>query len=133
LNGPSAGTGYSQLNVNGPVDIEGCSLVTSLGFTPANSESFTIIKSTAPIVGAFDGLPEGASVTIGDTPFTISYHGNQGNDVVLTQSIPPTPIVTGLSPNSGPAAGGTLVTISGIGFSHATGVDFGTSAAETLS
>ena len=46
---------------------------------------FTIIKSTDPIEGNFDGLPEGASLTIGNTPFTISYHGGDGDDVVLTQ------------------------------------------------
>ena len=39
------------------------------------------------------------------------------------------PAVTGLSPTSGPAAGGTLVTITGTGFTGATVVDFGTTAA----
>ena len=39
------------------------------------------------------------------------------------------PAVTGLSPSSGPAAGGTLVTITGTGFTGATAVDFGTTAA----
>ena len=39
------------------------------------------------------------------------------------------PTVTGLSPTSGPEAGGTLVTITGTGFTGATAVDFGTTAA----
>jgi hypothetical protein len=39
------------------------------------------------------------------------------------------PAVTGVSPTSGPAAGGTLVTITGTGFTGATAVDFGTTAA----
>ena len=39
------------------------------------------------------------------------------------------PAVTGLSPTSGPAAGGTSVTITGTGFTGATAVDFGTTAA----
>ena len=39
------------------------------------------------------------------------------------------PVVTGVSPTSGPAVGGTLVTITGTGFSGATVVDFGTTAA----
>ena len=39
------------------------------------------------------------------------------------------PTVTGISPTSGPAAGGTLVTITGTGFTGATAVDFGTTAA----
>ena len=129
LNGPVPGTGYSQLNVAGAVDLAECGLNPSLGFTPANAEQFTIIKSTAPIVGTFDGLPEGSSVTIGNTLFTISYHGGDGDDVVLTQAVAAEPTVTGLSPASGPASGGTLVTITGTGFTGATAVDFGTAAA----
>ena len=39
------------------------------------------------------------------------------------------PTVTGISPTSGPAAGGTPVTITGTGFTGATAVDFGTTAA----
>ena len=42
------------------------------------------------------------------------------------------PAVTGLSPTSGPAAGGTPVTITGTGFTGATAVDFGTTAATNL-
>ena len=39
------------------------------------------------------------------------------------------PVVIGVTPNSGPTAGGTAVTISGSGFSGATAVDFGATAA----
>ncbi len=131
LNGPKAGTGYSQLNVAGAVDLAEASLNASLGFTPTNAEQFTIIKSTAPIEGTFNGLPEGASLTIGNTPFTISYHGGDGDDVVLTQAntAVSSPTVTGISPASGPAAGDTVVTITGTGFTGATAVDFGTNPA----
>ena len=49
--------------------------------------------------------------------------------LVLAQA-PPSPSVSGLSqPASGPAAGGTQVTITGSNFSGATAVDFGTTAA----
>ena len=47
----------------------------------------------------------------------------------FTYSAAAAPTVTGLSPTSGPAAGGTLVTITGTGFTGATAVDFGTTAA----
>jgi C1A family cysteine protease len=40
----------------------------------------------------------------------------------------PAPTVTGLSPNSGPAAGGTQVTITGVNLTGATFVKFGTTA-----
>ena len=39
------------------------------------------------------------------------------------------PVVTGISPTSGPAAGGSSVTITGYGFTLTTKVDFGTQSA----
>jgi hypothetical protein len=42
------------------------------------------------------------------------------------------PIVTSVSPNSGPTAGGTSVTITGTGFTGATSVDFGGTAAASF-
>lgn len=49
-------------------------------------DTFTIIdnRSETPIDGIFQGLPEGARITIGDVVFSISYVGGDGNDVVLT-------------------------------------------------
>jgi hypothetical protein len=130
LNGPDPGTGYSQLVSTDAVDLNGCDFNPQLGFTPADGEQFTIIKSDAPIGGTFDQLPEGASLTINNVPFTISY---QGDDVVLTQAVAPAALtVTAISPNSGPSAGGTLVTITGSGFTGATAVDFGTTAATNV-
>ncbi len=41
----------------------------------------------------------------------------------------PIPVVTSITPNSGPTTGGTQVTITGSGFSGATTVDFGATAA----
>jgi len=43
------------------------------------------------------------------------------------------PAVTGISPAAGPVSGGTLVTITGIGFTGATAVDFGTTAGTIVS
>jgi autotransporter-associated beta strand protein len=128
LNGMTTGTGgYGQLNVTGgTVNLGGSTLSASVnGFTPITGETFTIIKSTSPIVGTFHGLPEGASLTISGFPFTISY---ANNDVVLTASSA-APTVTGISPTSGPAAGGTTVTITGTALTGATAVNFGTTAA----
>jgi hypothetical protein len=41
--------------------------------------------------------------------------------------------VSGIDPGDGPEAGGTVVTISGAGFTNATGVSFGGVPAATLS
>ncbi|MFI5460266.1 MAG: beta strand repeat-containing protein [Isosphaerales bacterium] len=83
LNGPAPGTGYDQLNVTGTVNLAGSTLSPSAGFKPSG-ESFTIIRSTGPIVGTFKGLSEGALVLINNLPFKISYAGGNGDDVVLT-------------------------------------------------
>ena len=42
------------------------------------------------------------------------------------------PTVTGMSPVAGPLGGGTLVTITGTGFTGATAVNFGTAAATNV-
>ena len=48
---------------------------------------------------------------------------------ILEDRITPTS-VTGLSPSAGPLLGGTMVTISGTGFTGATAVDFGLNAGD---
>ncbi|MBV9485982.1 MAG: IPT/TIG domain-containing protein, partial [Frankiaceae bacterium] len=47
--------------------------------------------------------------------------------------VPPAPAVTGLSPASGPTAGGTSVTITGTGFTGVTKVNFGSVPAASYS
>lgn len=49
-----------------------------------------------------------------------------------TTSFVSEPIITAISPSSGPVSGGTTVTISGYGFSNATGVSFGSVAARSF-
>ncbi len=52
--------------------------------------------------------------------------------VLLTTSTAPCPQVSGISPNEGEAAGGTNVILSGSGFTAATAVNFGSSAAKDI-
>ena len=51
---------------------------------PAND-----IESDKLTPGTFTGKPEGAVVFADGQPFTISYTGGTGNDVVLTRVVPP--------------------------------------------
>jgi len=91
LNGPTAGSGYDQLSVNGNVALAG-TLNASLGFVPGSNDSFTLITNTGvqPIVGTFNGLPEGGTLTIGDVQFQISYvAGPSSNNVALTPVLLP--------------------------------------------
>jgi autotransporter-associated beta strand protein len=87
LDGPVPGTGYDQLNVSGAVHLSGSTLDASLGFAPSG-QTFTIIRSTAPITGTFNGLPEGHALVIGGRLFKISYVAGNGDDVALTQVSP---------------------------------------------
>ena len=51
----------------------------------------------------------------------------------FTYNAPALPTVTALSPSSGPAAGGTSVTVTGTNLTGATAVDFGTKAGTSIS
>ena len=84
LAGNSAGTGYGQLVINGPVSLGG-TLRASLNFPATEGERFTIIHDAGKATsGQFAGLPEGAELVLGDQVFSISYQGGSDSDVVLT-------------------------------------------------
>jgi hypothetical protein len=88
IGGTTACTEYDQLIVNGPIDVSGGILDTSLvnGFVPSVGNSFTVIKNNggSPVAGTFSGLAEGATFTSGGVTYSISYKGGSGNDIVLT-------------------------------------------------
>src|SRR5262249_4139956 len=86
LNGTDAGAAYGQLIVSGTLNLSGASLAPALGFRSVGGNRFTILNNTGAgaVVGTFNGLPEGARLTIAGRPFTISYRGGDGNDVELT-------------------------------------------------
>jgi hypothetical protein len=72
----------------GPVSLSGATLLAD-GLRPAPLGTvLPIIRnfSTLPTTGTFAGLPEGAAVG----PYTITYHGGDGNDVEL-RALKPTP------------------------------------------
>jgi hypothetical protein len=55
-----------------------------------------------------------------------------GNGQITITYMATAPAVTGVSPSSGPLAGGPTVTINGTGFTGATAVDFGSAAASSF-
>jgi IPT/TIG domain-containing protein len=79
------------------------------------------------------------NLTTGQYSATIKFTSNGGNasaDVKLIVVSTPTPengpVVTRISPKSGPTAGGTSIIITGTGFTGATGVSFGSTAATSF-
>ena len=88
LNGASPGSGYDQLSVTGPLDLNGAQLLTTKGpgYAPAEGAVHVIISNDGAdaVVGAFGGRPEGSLVTLNSIDFRLSYLGGTGNDVTLT-------------------------------------------------
>jgi autotransporter-associated beta strand protein len=88
INGPGAGTQYSQLVVNGAVDLGGATLdadVNANFLTAGVGEIIIIDNDNAdPVVGTFAGLPQNTIIHSGGKAFRLSYAGGTGNDVTLT-------------------------------------------------
>lgn len=85
LNGPTPGTGYDQLVVNGIVNLGGMTLLADLGFAATPVDALVLIANDGSdaVIGTFDALPEGALVDLGSQSALITYVGGDGNDVVL--------------------------------------------------
>ncbi len=95
---------------------------------------------------SFGGSPATSFTFVSDTDITATAPAGAGSgDVVVTTAGGPSatssadiftwvaaPVVTGISPAAGPAAGGTPVTITGTGFTGASGVSFGSTPATSF-
>jgi hypothetical protein len=108
INGATLDTQYQQLNVAGLVNLSGVDLVLGGSYTPVASDSFIIVANDGvdPITGTFNGLAEGATVSVNGTDKKITYVGGTGNDVALIPLIATVPTisiadVTRLEPDSG--------------------------------
>ena len=86
--GGTASGQFDQLRVVGSVSLNGAKLdaLSFGGFASARGNSFVIIDNdgTDAVQGTFAGLAEAATVNLGARSLRISYHGGDGNDVVLT-------------------------------------------------
>lgn len=105
IDGTAPGSGYDQLKVIGTVSIQLAYLqVRVTGFTPTPGQTFVIIDNDGSdaVGGTFYGAPEGTAIQSanGLNSFRISYHGGDGNDVVLTALLPPTSVTMTNSPSS---------------------------------
>ena len=116
INGATAGSGYSQLNVTGTVGLGNANLQLTMPIAGATNSQLTIINNDGAdaIAGTFNHLPEGATLTAANgAKFKISYHGGTGNDVVLTQmSLPAQPVFNGITNLNG------VIQLNGLGVSN---------------
>ena len=109
---------------------------------PATDASGAVVSyDAATAVDDLDGPltptcdpPPGSLFAVGTTTVTCQATDAAGNtgEATFTVTVRPfvtAPVVSSISPTSGPAAGGTVVTVTGSGFSGTSAVDFGGVAA----
>jgi hypothetical protein len=142
VSGPIAGTGYDQLQVTGTVDLGNAIFSASdptLTYAPAGgAKHFIILNDGADaITNTFNGLAEGATVTINGINYTISYVGNGdgggvGNDVVLIAPGVPTPPPTATPLVNGAGIQRSMVQSIVVGFSESVNFPDGLAAAFNL-
>jgi autotransporter-associated beta strand protein len=101
INGTSAGVGYSQLVVNGNVDLAGATLTGVLGngFQPSvNVDTFTIIRVTGTGHTIKHQFTQGTSVFLGGDKFSVAYNPTT---VVLIRVPTTTTTAVAVAPTSG--------------------------------
>ena len=79
LGGLSQGRQYGFLNVNGTVALNGNLVVSFVNsFQAGTNDNFTVLSSTAPLIGSFVNVPSGSRVgtTDGSGTFLVTYSGN---------------------------------------------------------
>ena len=111
----------SAANVSPPV--ETCSLSSTAVTNPNDMFTITLQGITNPPTAASETAAVATSSDVATPPGSGNY--NVGGN-------PPPPTITSISPSSGPAAGGTSVTINGSNFTGST-VTFGSAAASITS
>ncbi|MGY5134116.1 IPT/TIG domain-containing protein, partial [Streptomyces nigrescens] len=108
--------------------------VTGSGFTGATGVRFGATHAPSFTVNSDTQITATAPVGSGTVQVTVTTPAGTSNQfVTFTYVTAPVPVLGSVSPASGPVSGGTVVTLSGSGFSGATAVRFGgVSAAFTV-
>lgn len=109
--------------------------ITGTGFTGATAVTFGgtaatsfIVTSSTQITATAPAHAAGTVNVVVTGPDGSSPTGGTGDDFVYGSA----PVITSINPASGPIAGGTLVTITGTGFTGVTAVKFGATAATSF-
>lgn len=121
----------------GSGSVTGGQLVTITGTALADVTGVMFGDSPATFITDQSGFDTQITATVptavdGPGPVGITVSTSGGTSISLPFIYLGPPTVTGVSPSSGPAAGGTTVTIKGSGFTDATAVDFGSTPATNV-
>ncbi|MGV9823583.1 IPT/TIG domain-containing protein [Nocardia xishanensis] len=115
---------------SGPVTGGTTVTLTGTGFTGATAVRFGILPATSFTVNSDTQITAVTPVGLGTVAVTVTTAGGTSNGVPYTYV--PLPILISLIPNSGSSAGGTTVTLTGVGLTGATGVNFGSTPATSF-
>lgn len=104
--------------------------ITGNNFTGATAVSFGTVAATSFTVNSSTSITAIAPAGSGTVDVKVTTAGGISATSAADQfTYISLPVITGVSPAAGPAAGGTIVAITGSGFTGATAVNFGASAA----
>ena len=122
--------GFDQVTTTGTLVVNNSSLQVTLGGTKPTLATYSIViknptTKTGAVSGSFSNAPSGTIITAIDSPQTFIVNYAKNGDISLTV---PVPTISTVSPNGGPATGGTSVIITGSGFINASSVTFGAGA-----
>lgn len=107
--------------------------VTGLRLTGATRVSFGDTSATFIVVSATTIRTTTPAHAAGPVDVTVTTpYGTSAASASAAFTFDPVPVITGVSPQTGPPMGGTVVTLTGTGLAHATAVRFGTTAATDL-
>ncbi|HEY3812702.1 MAG TPA: IPT/TIG domain-containing protein [Caulobacteraceae bacterium] len=106
--------------------------ITGNGFTGATAVAFGASPATSFTVNSDSSITAVAPAGAGTVDVTVTAVGTSATGAADKFTYLTTPTVQTVAPNSGPASGGTIVTISGSGFANATAVKFGAAAASSF-
>ncbi len=139
ITGAGSGSTVTGITLNGTVNPNGAN-VSDCHFDYGTTTSYGSRAPCAQSPGAGTSAVPVSAVLAGLLPNT-SYHfrlvstNSAGTDYGADQTVVtaiPVPTVTAVSPSSGPAAGGTKVTITGSGLLFALGVKFATQSVSSI-
>ncbi len=106
--------------------------ITGTGFTGATEVAFGSTAATSFTVNSATSITAAAPAGAGTVDVTVTAAGVASAASAADQFTYLPPAVSSISPSSGPALGGTVVTIGGTNFTGATAVHFGVNAAASF-
>jgi hypothetical protein len=128
---PNGSGGYMAAGTSNPVTPSGAGLQTFTANLPVQAGDLIGVDPTN--VSDKIGVAEVAGASYGfifPPPFngaTVAPSGSEaGKEIELSAEVQPTPAITAVTPDFGPVAGGTSVTITGTDLASASAVKFGT-------